>query len=89
MEYRYRYPLACFQHNFFDEQLVFCFQSTVSCQISALMLEPSFLSKVAEFTYLDPEFERFPLGEHSYNAMFRIITVHSINLLYCTPGTGH
>ena len=52
-------PLACFQPIFLDDQLVFCFQREVSGQISALMLEPSSLSKVAELTCADPEFERF------------------------------
>ena len=37
---------------------------------SALMLEPSFLSNVAELTYDDPEFERLLLRVGGYDAMF-------------------
>ena len=54
------------------------------------MLEPSFLSKVAELTCADPEFERFLLRSHVVSMpCFRVMTVHGIDLLYCTPGTGH
>ena len=53
------------------------------------MLELSFISKIAEWTCADPKFERFLLRAHVYDAMFRIITIHSIDLLNFTPGTGH
>ena len=52
------------------------------------MLEPSSLSKLAELTCANPEFERFLLISRGFNAMFRVITVHGIELLYPTPGTG-
>ena len=53
------------------------------------MLEPSFLSKVANLTYTDPDFERFLLRSRAYGAIFRVMTVRGVDLLYCTPGTGH
>ena len=68
--------------------MVFCFQSGVSGQIFALMLEASFISKVAELTYTDHEFERLLFRPSSSDAMFRVMTVHGVALLYHTPGTG-
>ena len=62
--------LTCFQPNLLDDQLVFCFQSRVSGQVSALMLEYSFLRKEAELTCSDPEFERFLLRVYASDAMF-------------------
>ena len=53
------------------------------------MLEPSFLSKVAELICEDPEFERLLLKAHGSDAMFRVMTVHGVDLPYFTPGTGH
>ena len=53
------------------------------------MLQPSFLSKVAQLTYVNPDFELLLLRSRGYDAIFRIITVHGVDLLYCTPGTGH
>ena len=52
------------------------------------MLEPAFLSKVAESIYADPEFERLLLKACGSDSMFHILTVNSIDLLYHTPGTG-
>ena len=52
------------------------------------MLEPSFLSKVAEFTYADPEFERLILRARGSDATFQVMTAYSIDLLYSTNGTG-
>ena len=52
------------------------------------MLETSFLNKVAELTCEDPGFKRLLLIERGSDAMFLVMTVHSIDLLYCTPGTG-
>ena len=52
------------------------------------MLEPSFLSKVAELTCENPGFKRLLLRARGSDAMFRVMTVHGIDLLYCTPGTG-
>ena len=49
------------------------------------MLEPSFLSKVADLTYEDPEFKRFLLRAYGSDAMFCIMTVYGIDLLYHTP----
>ena len=55
---------------------------------SALMLEPYFLSKVAELTCADPEFEQLSLKVGASDAMFRVMTVYDVDLLYHTPGTG-
>ena len=52
------------------------------------MLKPSFLSKVAKLTCEDPEFEQFLLIKRGFDAIFRIMTVHGVDLLYCTPGTA-
>ena len=68
--------------------MVFRFQRGVSGQISALMLEPSFLSKVADLTYSDPEFEWLLLRLRGSDAMFSIMTIHCVDLLYCILGTG-
>ena len=53
------------------------------------MLEPSFLSKVAEFTCADPEFERILFRARSSGAMYRVTTVHSVDLLYFNAGTRY
>ena len=53
------------------------------------MLEPFFLSKVADLICEDPEFERLLLRSRGSDTMLRITTVHGIDLLYRTPGTGH
>ena len=53
------------------------------------MLEPSFLSTVAELTYADPEFERLLLRVRGSNAMFRVMTAHIVDLLYQTLATWH
>ena len=74
--------------SFLDDQLVFCFQSGVSGEISALMLEPYFLSRVAELTYENPGSELFLLGPHSFNAIFCVVTLYGVDLLYHTTGTG-
>ena len=52
------------------------------------MLEPSCLSKVAELKCADPEFKRFLFISRGSDAMFRILTVHGVNLLCHAPGTG-
>ena len=52
------------------------------------MLQTSFLSKVAQLTCVNPDFELLLLRARGFNAMFRIMTVHGLDLLYCTPGTG-
>ena len=52
------------------------------------MLEPSFLSKVAELTYAGPEFERLLLRLRGSDAVFGVVTVHGVDLLYHTPGSG-
>ena len=52
------------------------------------MLEPSFLSKVAELTYIDPKFELLPFRAHSSDAMFRVMIAHSVDLLYPTLGVS-
>ena len=51
------------------------------------MLEPSFLIKVAELTYKDPDFERLLVRARCSDAMFRVTTVHGIDLPYFTPIT--
>ena len=51
-----------------------------------MILEPSFVSKVAELTCENPEFERFLLRTRCSDAMFLINTVHGIDLMYHTPG---
>ena len=51
------------------------------------MFESFFLNKVADLIYTDPEFEQFLLRECGSDAMFQVVIVHGINLLYCTPGT--
>ena len=53
------------------------------------MLETSCLSNVAQLICADPEFKWFVLRVRDYDAMFRAIIVHSVELLYSTPGTGH
>ena len=53
-----------------DNFLVFCFQSGVSGQISALMLEASFLCEVADLPCTNPEFERLILRKRGSDAMF-------------------
>ena len=53
------------------------------------MLEPSFLSKAADLTCQDPEFERLLLISRGLDAMFCVMTVHGVDLLYHTPDTGH
>ena len=68
--------------------MIFYFQTGVSGQISALMLEPFFLNNIAKLTYKDPDFERFLHIARGYDAIFRIMTVYSIDLQYFTPGTG-
>ena len=82
-------PLACFQPSLLDDYLVFCFQSKVAGQISTLILEPSFLSNVAELTYAYPEFKQFLLRVHGSGAMFWVVTVYGVDLLYHTLGIGH
>ena len=72
-----------------NDQLAFCFHSGVSGQISALMLKPSFLSKAAELTCADPEFERLLLITRGSDAMVCVVTVQSMDLLYRTHGTRH
>ena len=52
------------------------------------MLEPSFLSKVANLIYDNPDFEWLLLRAHSSDAEFRVMTVYGVDLPYCTPGTG-
>ena len=52
------------------------------------MLGDLFLSKVPDLTCAIPEFEWFLLGSRGSDAMFRIMTVHGVDLLYHTPGTG-
>ena len=53
------------------------------------MLQPCFLSKVAEWICADPDFERFLLRARGSDAMFCILAIHGVDLLYFTPGTGH
>ena len=53
------------------------------------MLEPSFLSNITKLTCEDPDFERFKLRTRGLDATLRIMTVHSVDLLYCTPGIGY
>ena len=53
------------------------------------MLTPSFLSKVPDLTCDDPDFERLLLRSRGYNAIFRIMTIYGVDLLYLTPSTGH
>ena len=53
------------------------------------MLEPSYLSNVTQLTYKDLDFERLLLRVRGFYAMLPVITVHSIDLLYLTLGTGH
>ena len=60
----------------------------VSGQISAEILEPSFPSNVAKLTCVYPEFERLLLISRGSDARFHIVTVHGVDLLYCTHGTG-
>ena len=48
-----------------------------------------FLSNVAELTCADPEFERLLLIARGSDARFHIMTVHGVDLLYSTHGTGH
>ena len=79
--------MGCFKLNFLDDKLDFCFQSGVSSQISALILEPLILSKIVELTCSNPDFERFVLISRGYDDIFHIMTVHRIDLPYHTPGT--
>ena len=65
----------------------FFFESGISGQISALMLEPFTLNKVAEFICADPDSGRLILRKYGSNSMFRVMTIHSIDLLYFTHGT--
>ena len=53
------------------------------------MLGPSFLRKVATLPCADPEFKQLILIARGCDAIFRIIIVHGVDLLYFTPGTGH
>ena len=53
-----------------------------------MMLEPYFLSKIAELKCEGPEFERLLLRARAFDAIFRVITVYSIDLLYLILGTG-
>ena len=53
------------------------------------MLEPSFLSKIAELTYSDPEFEQLLLKSRGSDAIFRVLTVYGVDLLYYTLATRH
>ena len=50
-----------------------------------MVLEPSFLSNIAELTYVDPEFDPLLHRAYSFDAIFRFITVHSVDLLYSYP----
>ena len=51
------------------------------------MLKPSFLSNIAELIYEDPFFKQILLILRGFEAMFRIMTVYGVDLLYCTSGT--
>ena len=51
-------------------------------------LTSSFLSNVAELTCKYPEFKRLLLISRGSTAIFRAMTIHSIDLMYCTPNTG-
>ena len=63
-------------------------QSGISSQVSALMFKPSFLGNVAELACAVPEFERLVVRVRNFDAMFKVKTVHDIDLMYHTPGTG-
>ena len=77
--------MACFQPSLLYDQLVFYFQSGVSGQISALILEPSFISITTELTFSDPEFAQFLVRVRGSDAIFRVITIYCIDLLYLYP----
>ena len=48
--------------------------------MSTLILKPFFLNNISELIYADPEFERLLFRSRGYDAMFRVMTVHSIDL---------
>ena len=52
------------------------------------MTETSSLTNKVKLTCIDPEFEQLLLRACDSNAMFRIMAVHSNDLLYRTPATG-
>ena len=49
--------------------------------MSTLILKPFFLSNVSELIYADFEFERLLFRSCGYDAMFQVMTVHSVDLL--------
>ena len=53
------------------------------------MLRTYFLTNLGELTCSNPEYERLLLRVRGSDAMLRVITAHSVDLLYYTPGTGH
>ena len=52
-----------------------------------MILELSFLGSVAELTYASPEFDWILLRARDSDAIFCVMTVHGVELLYRTPGT--
>lgn len=82
-------PLADFSPCLLEDQLVFSIPGGETGHLTSLTLEPSFLSKVAAMQQLDPRFARLLDRARGQDAMFKILNVHGVDVLYRFPSDSH